>query len=138
MKGTFHPRYLAGEVQRINADATVSALLDLGFNVHVQVKLTVEGLTFRGLTKPTYDMAMHCLLVLLGGKDFFALTPYIEGNTALARVFLAARVRDPHAPGLTTLDGVSQPVLEVATFMAYIAQNRYDVGLVKRALNGSP
>lgn len=138
MSPDFPPRYVSGYVQRVNADGTLCTMLDLGFGVHYSARLTVEGLTLRGLAKAPHDAAMHCLLVLIGGKDFYALVPYTDSSSPLARVFLATRVRDPGVPGLTSVPGVAHPVLEVAGFMAHLATHNFDVALVKRALNGVP
>lgn len=137
MKYEFPPRYYAGHVQRVNPDGSLVGMVEVGFNVHVAVRLQIEGLSFRGLGKVAYDAAMHCMLVLVGGKDFVALLPYQDNTSALARLYLAARVRDPAAPGLVQIEGCPSPVLDVAAFMVYIASNNYDVALVKRALNGA-
>lgn len=137
MKSVATPRYLEGYVQRVNSDGTITGMLDLGFNVHTSVRMAVEGLTLRGLSRAAHDAAMHCMLVLLGGKDFVALVPYREAGTVLARVFLAERVKDTTAPGYTCFEG-GRAVLEIGAFMTYLAEHNYDVALVKRALNGRP
>jgi len=138
MTPDFPPRYLCGYVQRVNPDGTLCAMLGLGFGVHYSSRLTVEGLTLRGLARGPHDAAMHCLLVLIGGKDFYALVPHGDIAAPLARVFLEARIRDSGVPGLTHIPGVQNPVLEVAGFMAHLATHDFDVTLVKRALNGAP
>jgi hypothetical protein len=144
MKIDLPPRWLTGRVRRVNLDGTFQCMLHLGFGVHFEKRVHVEALTLRNLSKEQHDAAHHCLLVLMGGKDIYALTQYADGveqaapSHVMARVYLAVRVKDLQAPGLSTVPGVSHPVLAISDFMSYLATKRYDVEVVKHVLNGGP
>lgn len=130
------PRYIAGTVHCVNKDGSFQGLLKLGWGVRFVTRVDIEGVNLRHLPRAQHDRAMHCLLVLLGGKDFYALVPYVDGGPTLARVFVPTRVKGENAPTIVRVPGVPSLVLSVAEFFHNLAQSDYDVTLVKRALNG--
>jgi hypothetical protein len=120
-------------VERLNC---VDVNLDLDFGVQVKKRITLEGVMPKTVDTHKRDAAMHCMVVLLGGKNLLVHVPdgvdkrdgYIMG-----RVYLCDKVYG-NPPGLRCPFGLDTELLEVGEFFQYLNENGFNEEVLKRVL----
>lgn len=105
----------------------VQVALDLNFGVTLQKNIIVEGIDGHAVPAAKRSDAMHCLVLLVGGRDLILHTDdsTIDGFLK-SRVFLEAAA--PAAPDgtLAVPYGLSEPRMEVGLAWAWAARGGFD------------
>lgn len=118
---------------------TLRVDFDLGFGVHLDRLVDIEGLDASAIDAQYRDALQHCLVVLLVGTRCVMLTQQREGHT-IARVYVRDKVKAPPTRRgvMVTPPGEAQEMLAVGPFVRWLAGSHYDVELLKAVLNGKP
>lgn len=126
------------KVVRIQSVNLIELDVDLGFGVSVTRVFTLDGIRVSDVPRDKRREAVHCLVVLLGGKSVFVQPENTLPTARFARVYLDERIHGSpvglvqHAPGF---DG---PILDVSVFFEWLAGCDFSVREVKAILNGTP
>lgn len=128
------------KVLHVDSLNSLSIDIDTGIDgVHIKRTVVLEGVFARDIPVPKQRDAMHCLVVLVGGKNIAVRLgeKYRADGAVIARVFLPQKVHGS-PPGIVTQEELPEPVLEVSTFYLSLLDNGFDTQRVKAVLNGSP
>ena len=137
----FNARTFRAKTVRVHSIGVVEVSLDLDFGVRVSKVLSIEGIRPLEIPEHLHSNAMHCLVVLLGGKKLL-VQPNPDDReawgrmpTIRARVFVDEKVHG-NPIGLTTnIDGVDGDLLDVAPFCHDLCSSGFPVDGVKQVLN---
>lgn len=136
-------RFFRGRTLKIHSVSRVDVLVEMPFDLFVCKTFTLDALGFddSAFDDDTYSDAQHALVVLLGGKrvivepDISQRAHWGHLRTITARIYLDARVHG--APVGLTKGILSNPVLEISPFFSWVAENKFNMGTMKRVLNGN-
>ena len=135
-------RLFPGRTIKVHSTSRVEVQVDLEFDVTLRKVFTLEDVDFSDIHESQMSAAQHCLVVLVGGKRLLVEPPIAlreqwgRRQNLNARVFLAEPVHG-RPVGLTEeLPGHRDPVLDVSVFYNSLRDSGFDVGEVKRVLNG--
>lgn len=137
-------RTFPARVIRVQTTSRVEALLDLDFGVHVRHSFAiVDAAKLSPSDAELRDRARHCLVVLLGQKRVL-LRPdpryrerWHQMSEIPARVYLCERVRGNAIGYIEAGPEFARPVLEVGPYLTWLADQNFDIELVKETLNGA-
>jgi hypothetical protein len=124
-----------GKVVRVQSINCIEINLDLRFGVHIDKNVVLEGIEAKDINPKLRSQAMHCLILLVGGKkvivhaDDSQRDGYIVG-----RVFLQDRVTEAPVPLLRPY-GMDTPMLEVTSFYRWMASRDFNAADVTNLLN---
>ena len=129
-----------GKVYRVHDRwDSVTIDTDLGFGIFMRITFTVVGVPYDKVSDELKSAAMHCMVVLLGGKRVIVKTnrpPRQHSSITRASIFLDEYVNEPPEGVMGVPTEGSQPRLEVGEYMQWLAQYDYDVRKVRATLNG--
>ena len=129
-------RVYKAKTVRVSSVNSLLVDLDLGFGIHAHRTVYLEGVSVGSVPAPLRKNAMHCLVVLLGGKRLLLRTTDAQKvDGVLARVYLAEKVYG-NPVGLSVPYGFDDALLDVSEFYLSLRTNGYDVSGVKSILNG--
>lgn len=121
----------------------VEAIVDLDFGVTIRKSFTIDGLALGdALSEDVRARAVHCLVVLIGGKrlivqpDPRSRDRWGSMREIAARVYLAEKVNGSPIGYTENLPEASGPVLELAPYVSWLAQQQFDIDLVRETMNG--
>ncbi|KKL74226.1 hypothetical protein LCGC14_2067010 [marine sediment metagenome] len=125
-----------GRTVRVHSLNCVEVELQLGFGVSIKKLVLLEGIEQKDIPRSSRSEAKHCLVVLVGGKKVLVQADaQRKDNYVVGRVFLDEKVYgDPE--GMMTPHGMDKALLEISTFYAWLATQKYDIQEVKAVLNG--
>jgi hypothetical protein len=121
-----------GKTLRVLRPDHVLVRLDLGFHVMLERGFDVIGIRTAEIPADRRADALHCLVVLLGGKRL--LLSLEDDDATAARIYLNERVHGTPA-GLHPVSFDSLPRLDVGLFMSSMMAD-FSVMRVKGVLNG--
>lgn len=135
-------RVFRASTVRVHSVNAVEASVDLDFGVTVRKVFIFAGVRVADIPQRLRKEALHCLVVLLGGKRLLVQPAEAEREQwgrrpeVHARVFLDARICGTPI-GLTTgLPGLTGAFLEVTPFLRHLQEHEFDLQFVKNALRG--
>lgn len=112
--------------------------LSLGFGVHIQRSIVIEGVA-SSLPSTHYKNANHCLVIVLGGRDLLVHTDdtLIDGCLK-GRVYIADPA--PSAPDgtLAVPYGLDDPRMEVGLMWQWLEKTGFDPRETGRRMHGVP
>lgn len=132
-----------GRTVRVHSPSRIEAQVSLKFGVSVARLFEVESPLMGDVAvdEEVFDRAMHCLVVLIGGKrlliqpaadpDHWAHTPVIR-----SRIYLAESTHGRLVGHTRGLPGYETPLLELSPFMGWLEGRGFNVADVRSALNG--
>lgn len=135
-------RFFRGRTLKIHDANRVEILVELPFDICLRKTFELAALGFDAgqLDEEAYSKAQHALVVMIGGKRVvveptIALREHWGQRQDLpARIYLDERI---HGRPIGLTNGILRDaVLEVSPFFSWIAEQSFDLGAVKRALNG--
>lgn len=121
-----------GRTVRVLALDRVLVALDLGMHVALDRVFSIAGIDQDRVPPALRTEALHCLVVLLGGKRI--LVSVQDDDDPIAHVYLNERVR-AGASGLFPVSFDSTPRLDVGLFFMSLLDD-FSVARVKAVLNG--
>lgn len=133
------PRLYRAKTIRVHSLRCVEVAVDLTMGVSVRKNIILEGLSGKEEQNGKRSKAMHCLVVLLGGKNLIIHADGSENPRGiLGRVYLDCVLKGsvPCPDALQVPYGLSDPMLEVGLFHRWLETVDYDVDAVKTLLNG--
>lgn len=134
------PRLYRAKTIRVHSLTTVQASIELDFGTSVNRIVVIEGFNKNYVPSDQSQEAHRSLIALLGSsRDLFLyMAPQQDAQTpALARVYIAERLPVPLEAGLATPPGLTEPFLEVASAMAWLAQFKYAKSAAIKLLSGA-
>ena len=118
--------------ERIVGPGVLDALILLPFGIAVSRRVEIEGAP--ECASALRAQAMHCLVVLCGGKDVQIVTdPRQREHTIRAQVIVWAK----SPPTECVIEAGHGTTLDVGNFLAHLAPRGYSVTEVRSALNGA-
>lgn len=117
--------------ERIVAPGVLDAQILLPFGIAVSRRVEIEGAP-ECASAPRAE-AMHCLVVLCGGKDVQIITDPRQRETTI-RAQVIVRAKSP--PTECVVDAGNGTTLDVGKFLASLASKGYSVAEVRSVLNG--
>jgi len=133
MDGT---RLYSGRTVKVLSTNCIEVALDLGFGLHLNKRIVLEGVNNRSIPKKLRNAAQHALIVLVGGKRVLVHVDDTKQDGFLTgRVYLDEKVYGEPV-GMTIPFGRETPLLEVSEFYRWLGDVEFDLKEVKAALNG--
>jgi hypothetical protein len=133
MDGT---RLYAGRTVKVLSTNCIEVALDLGFGLHLNKRIVLEGISNRSIPKKHRNAAQHALIILVGGKRLLVHVDDTKQDGYLTgRVYLDEKVYGEPV-GMTIPFGREKPLLEVSEFYRWLGDVEFDLKEVKAALNG--
>ena len=123
-------------VSRVRSVNQIELDIDLGFGVHVQKVFTLHGVHVRDVPVEHRSKAVHCLVVLLGGKRVFVQPDSLAPDARFARLYLAEKIHGSPVGLVQHAPGFDRPILDVSMFFAWLADSGFALDEVTAALNG--
>tara|TARA_R100001086_G_scaffold120987_1_gene62317 strand:- start:1866 stop:2285 length:420 start_codon:yes stop_codon:yes gene_type:complete len=121
-------------VKHIKTPNRIELSVDLGFGVHVNRVFLLADVRIDDIPQEHRQAAVHCLVVLIGGKSVLVEPEHLRENCRFARIFLTSRVYG-HPVGLVLESPIfDRPVLDVGMFYQWLAGRDYDVAEVRSIL----
>jgi len=135
-------RVYRGRTLKVVTINCMDVQLDLGLGVNVQKRVVIEGVGKHALSRIPHHLrqaAMHCMIVLLGGKNLLVQVANVSTTDGciICRVFIDAPIYVDN-PALVIPKGFETPRLEVGKFYNWLSEGRFKVGRVKDVLNTRP
>jgi hypothetical protein len=131
-----------GKTLRVHRINQIEATVELEFGVSVTRMFSLDAVS-ADVPSEDYDRAMHCLVVLVGGKRLI-LQPdeadrenWSHRPVIAARVYLAERTYGKQVGHTCGLYSEVDPVLEVSPFFNWIRERGFRLADVKAAVNGN-
>lgn len=129
------PRLHSAKTIKVLDTNILEAELDVGFGTRVVRRVKLEGIDNKFVPKDAKSRAMHCLVVLCGGKRLFVQAdPTVIDGPVIGRVFLEDRVFSD-GPWMMEPPDQERKHLEVSTFLQHLKEKDFDVEEVKTVLN---
>lgn len=131
-----------GRTVRVHSPSKIEVLTDLRLGVTVLKAFALLDPLPR-LEDDVFDRAMHCLIVLIGGKRLLVQPDPAESEnwpflgTIPARIYLAERTHGELVGHTRGLPGYEMPLLELSPYLHWLHARSFDVADVRRALNGT-
>lgn len=135
-------RLFRAKTVRVHSPNSVEVDLDLEFGVCLRRVVVFDGFPLSSVPAGQRELAMHCLVILLGGRNLL-VQPNPKDRSAWgrqaelrARVFRAERVYGTPVGLTTNLPDVSGAHLDVVPFLHYLAERGFSLKDVKAVVNG--
>jgi hypothetical protein len=129
-------RLYAGRTVKVLSTNCIEVALDLGFGLHLNKRIVLEGIDNRSIPKKYRNAAQHALIILVGGKRLLVHVDDTKQDGYLTgRVYLDEKVYGEPV-GMTIPFGRETPLLEVSEFYRWLGDVEFDLKEVKAALNG--
>lgn len=126
---------------RVHTLNRVEATVQLDFGIHVNKLFEVPDMPAR-LDRETFDAAMHCLIILIGGKRLLIQPDEVDREAwtfrpvLTGRIYLAEKTHGSLVGHTFGLSPETDPVLELAPFFEWVRQRGFSKADVKAAING--
>lgn len=134
MTDALPPRIFPGRIGNIAHPAVWVATLDIGFGVHVDKTLALEGVECRNMHSAIFAAARHCMCILLGGKRLLVAVNYATLDARIpARVYVN-ETNDGNPAYVVAPHGMERPLIEVGAFFQWVQARNFAIDLVKDAL----
>jgi len=130
------PRLFAAQTVRVVEPNRLLAEIELNFGVKIRRTLQLEGIPDTFAVRSWRAKAIHALVVLAGGKKLVVHVDDAESEPLIGRVYLDERVHGRPA-GLECPYGLDVEMLDLSTYLLWLKDQQFDIGLVKRTLNGA-
>lgn len=127
----------AGRVVRVHSVNRVEVAVDLGFDVFVNRVFVLEDLRVNDIPADKRRQAVHCLVVLVGGKNVYVQPESMSGTAKMARLYLAEKVFGSPVGLVQHIPGLARPLLDVSTFMGWLGGCGFELREVKAVVNGT-
>jgi hypothetical protein len=128
-------RVKRGNTVRVHGVNRVEIDLYLGFGIKLSKLFELDGVSASSVPVSYKSAAVHCLVVLLGGKRVLVQPENEKPTCKLARVFLNERIYGSPVGLVTNVDHLDHPILDVTPFFCYLAEHGFDVRRVHEVLN---
>jgi hypothetical protein len=134
-------RTFRAKTVRVHSIGVVEVSLDLDFGVRVTKVLSIEGMRPSEIPEHLHSNAMHCLVVLLGGKRLLIQPDPVEREgwgripSVRARVFVDEKVHGTPVGLTTNIADATGDLLDVAPFCHDLCGSGFRVDAVKQVLN---
>lgn len=131
-----------GRTLRVHRINQIEATLELEFGVSVTRLFSLDNVS-ADVAPEDYDRAMHCLVVLIGGKRLIIQPDEADRDNwshrpvIAARIYLAERTHGKQVGHTSGLYSEVEPVLEVSPFLNWIRERGFRLADVKAAINGN-
>jgi hypothetical protein len=137
----FSARTFVAKTIRVHSIGLVEVSLDLDFGVRLNKLISVSGMSAASVPERLRSSAMHCLVVLLGGKrlivqpDPECRLDWGRLRELEARLFLDERVFGSPVGLTTNLVGDGSENLDVSMYFESLRDTNFSVDAVKNTLN---
>jgi hypothetical protein len=137
----YDSRTFVAKTVRVHAVGVVEVSLDLDFGVRLNRLITLPDMESSTIPDTVKSNAMHCLVVLLGGKQLIvqpdpeSRSDWGKGQEINGRIYLDERVFGSPV-GLTTgVSGCRADVLDISPYFESLRECGFEVSAVKDTLN---
>lgn len=130
-------RLFPARVVRVHGVARIEVDIDLGFGVHVLRTFSIDGFDGRTVPRALASSAVHALVMLIGGKRVFVCPESTKADARTASLYLRDPVRGTPVGYVADAPGAGGPILDVALFMNWLAEQSFDVQRVRGLVYGS-
>jgi hypothetical protein len=137
----YSARTFVAKTVRVHAVGVVEVSLDLDFGVRLNKLISVTDMSSSDIPDSVKSNAMHCLVVLLGGKrliiqpDPRTRADWGKNHEIEGRIFLDERVFGGPVGLTTDVSGCSSDVLDISPYFESLRANDFAVSVVKNNLN---
>ncbi len=130
------PTLRRGRTVRVLNLNCLEASLDLGYGVSVVKNLVLEGVDTRGVPPARRSEAVHCLVLIAGGRDLIihSADDTLRDGFIRARVFLDVVPQAPLPAGMCSPYGMDEVLVEVSMLYGWAATTGYDPSAVREAM----
>jgi hypothetical protein len=128
------PLVFRAHVRRVISYDCLRADIDLRFGVTIQREVHVEGIS-RIIASVDAEAAAKCVSTMVGGRKVVIQIHSTVGNIA-ARVYAAEYAPSAPVAQMGQPDGAPCPLVDVAAWLSWSVDNRYDLRLLRAALKG--
>jgi hypothetical protein len=110
----------------------------MDFGIKVERAIALDGFSLSDFPEEMRSNAMHCLVVLLGGKRLIVNPSAQHHHITVAHLYLDEKLRGPVPPvGMEMVPGTNDTRLEVGTYFRSLRTSAFAVDEVKLMLNGA-
>lgn len=124
-----------GTTVRVHSVNRVEINLNLGFGSSLSRIFTIDGVVSADVVNDKKSDAVHCLVVLLGGKKVIVQPENEKATCTYGRIFLNEKIHGSPIGLVTNVERLDRPILDVTPFFHFLAQNDFDVKLVHEVVN---
>lgn len=131
----------SGRTVRVHAPTRIEVEVSLMFGVSIRRMFEIDSALPVDVDEAAFDKAMHCLVVLVGGKRL-VVQPESDPNgwahsTLIpSRIYLAETTHGNLIGHTRGLPGYEMPLLELSPFMGWLQTRNFNIADVRAALNG--
>lgn len=130
-------RMFPARVVRVHTVTRIEVDIDLGFGVHVNRQFTLDRFVARDVPRSEGRNAVHALVLLIGGKRVFVCPDSTKSDAKTAIVYLREGIRGSPVGYIADAPGTGGPILDVAMFMNWLAEQNFNVELVRSVVHGA-
>jgi len=131
-----------GRTVRVHSPSKIEALTDLRLGVSIAKMFSLLD-PLPPLEDEAFERAMHCIIVLIGGKRLLIQPDPAEAENwpymgaIPARIYLAERTHGKLVGHTRGLPGYEMPLLELSPYLHWLSARSFNVSDVRQALNGT-
>ena len=127
---------LPARVIRVHGVNRVELDIDLGFGVRLSRVFSLDGVDPKTIPDGFASKAVHALVVLVGGKSVYIKPEHTRQDARRGSIYLNERIHGTPVGYVADVPGLPRPILDVATFLNWIAAQEFDVSLVREIVHG--
>lgn len=125
-------------VVRVKSVNQIELTVDLGFGVSSTRAFTLDDIRVADVPEERRSDAVHCLVVLLGGKRVVVQPENFKPTAKFARIYLAEKIYGSPVGLVQHAPGFDRSILDVSVFFQWLSGCNYSLEAVKEVINGNP